>query len=133
MDIGEVIKAARERRHPRMSQADLGALVGVHKNTVGKWETGKQSPIRHLVQLEAALGIRLTNRQPVPEQAQVEVSRMSYSELLNLQMRITGELARRGEGDARIGPSEAVGNGWSVTRRSDLPDRSGPAAPGEAL
>lgn len=38
-------------------QRDLAERVGVHVNSVQRWESGKQYPGRHLGKLEAVLGI----------------------------------------------------------------------------
>lgn len=129
VDIGQIIRSTRERKRPRMSQTTLAELVGVHKKTVGKWENGQQVPSRHLVALQDALGIELVNRQPTPAKP-VELSQMTYSELLNLQMRVTGELARRGE--PHPGTDNPGANGWSVTRRADLSGEQAPPLTGEA-
>lgn len=123
MNLGEIISTERQRR--RLSQSDLAAKIGVHKKTISKWENGQQVPSRHLVAIEDALGIQLTNRQAVPARP-TELSQMSYTELLNLQMRITAELARRGpeqptpRDEDLIGPEDVLGRGWSATRRQDI-------------
>ena len=123
MNLGQIISSERQRR--RLSQAELAQRIGVHKKTISKWETGQNVPSRHLVAIEDALGIRLTNRQAVPARP-TELSQMSYTDLLNLQMRITGELARRGPLDALpseedvIGPDDVISGGWSASRRSDI-------------
>ncbi len=41
-EIGERIASARGFR--RMSQGDLGAFVGVTKQTISSWETGYRAP-----------------------------------------------------------------------------------------
>lgn len=121
VDIGQIIRETRERKRPRMSQATLAELVGVHKKTVGKWENGQQVPSRHLVALQDALGIELVNRQPTPAR-HTELSQKTYAELLHLQMQVTAELARRGEPHPGFDSSESTANGWSITRRGDLHD-----------
>jgi transcriptional regulator with XRE-family HTH domain len=128
VDIGQIIRSTRERKRPRMSQASLAELVGVHKKTVGKWENGQQVPSRHLVALQDALGIELVNRQPVPARP-TELSEKTYAELLHLQMQVTAELARRGEPRPADGPSA---NGWSIVRRGDLPGEQDPPLTGQA-
>ena len=123
MNLGQIISSERQRR--RLSQAELAQRIGVHKKTISKWENGQQVPSRHLVALEDSLGIALTNRQTVPARP-TELSQMTYADLLNLQMRITAELARRGPLDAlpsedeMIGPDDVISRGWSATRRSDI-------------
>ena len=132
VNLGEIISSERQRR--RLSQAELAERIGVHKKTISKWETGQNVPSRHLVAIEDALGIRLTNRQAVPARP-TEMSQMSYPELLHLQMRITAELARRGPhqphpDDATIGPDEVLRRGWSATRSGDLDHPAESSAPG---
>lgn len=112
MRIGEIIKRARGRAG--MSQATLAARVGVNEKTVSKWERGVQSPSRHLVAIEDALGVMLTNRQAVPARP-TELSQMSSAELINLQMRITHEVARRLPADSNPDSTD-----WTTTSRTDL-------------
>jgi len=94
VDIGQAIRLARQRQH--MTQAALARRIGVHPKTVGKWENEGQVPAQHFGALEEVLGIQLINREPLAT-SPTELSQMTYSELLNLLMRITAELARRGE------------------------------------
>lgn len=42
MKLGENIK--KHRRNADLSQEDLGEIVGVHANTIRKWEKGTSSP-----------------------------------------------------------------------------------------
>ena len=49
-------RIASERDRLRLTQAQLGALVGVHRVTVAKWEAGEQIPYRHLEALSTAFG-----------------------------------------------------------------------------
>jgi len=93
MDIGQAI--ARERQRRQLSQADLGEAIGVHKKTISKWENGEHSPTRHLQALKDLLGIGLADQPPTADPP-TDLSRMSYSDLLNLQLRIIAELIRRG-------------------------------------
>jgi transcriptional regulator with XRE-family HTH domain len=44
----------KERRRLRMTQAELGAAIDVHTNTIAKWERGEQ-PIQHSKMLRLAL------------------------------------------------------------------------------
>jgi transcriptional regulator with XRE-family HTH domain len=123
VNLGEIIKAQRERR--RLTQGELAGRVGVHPKTIYKWESGAQVPTRHLVALEDALGVQLTNRQPMPAHP-TELSRMSYAQLINLLMRVAAELAHRGPqdlpgvGETPITPGDVLRHGWSATRRRDL-------------
>lgn len=48
-EIGERIASARGFR--RMSQGDLGAFVGVTKQTISSWETGYRAPDPQLKEL----------------------------------------------------------------------------------
>jgi transcriptional regulator with XRE-family HTH domain len=53
----------RERRQVLgMTQAELGARVGVHRASVGAWERGKHLPVRKLGAIEKVLGIRFTEK-----------------------------------------------------------------------
>jgi transcriptional regulator with XRE-family HTH domain len=59
----------RKRRHVLdLEQEELAARVGVHVNSVQKWEAGKNYPARHIGRLEQVLGISLDEE---PEPAQV--------------------------------------------------------------
>ena len=40
--IGERIRTLRTKK--RMSQADLGSLIGIRPNTIAKWERGELTP-----------------------------------------------------------------------------------------
>src|SRR5690348_11912735 len=50
--FGEVLKTFRKRK--RMSQRDLAARVGVHRNTIGFWEQGNYLPDGKSIVLELA-------------------------------------------------------------------------------
>lgn len=53
-------RIAKRRHQLDLSQEALAALVGVSRDSVSKWETGKAYPLRHIGKLEAVLGIDLT-------------------------------------------------------------------------
>jgi len=52
----------RRRQALDMSQEELARLVGVSRDTVSNWETGKHFPKRYLGKIEAVLGIDLHSR-----------------------------------------------------------------------
>ena len=54
--IGENIR--RRRREMRMSQAELGSILGVGKSTICEWEAGKRAPELAMVE-KLALALRL--------------------------------------------------------------------------
>lgn len=55
--VGTKIKLRRQALG--LTQAQLAEKVGVHESTVTAWESGKQSPSRHLGKLEAVLRFSL--------------------------------------------------------------------------
>ncbi len=57
----------RKRRQALdLDQRDLAERVGVHVNSVQRWEAGRQYPGRHLGKLEAVLGIVIDSGEPEP-------------------------------------------------------------------
>lgn len=62
--VGAVIR--RRRQALGWEQRELAGRVGVHVNSVQKWESGTHYPGRKLGKLEAVLGIRLDG-EPEPE------------------------------------------------------------------
>jgi transcriptional regulator with XRE-family HTH domain len=53
-EMGRLI--AVKRKHRGISQADLGSLVGCHRNTISRWESGDESiPVWMLLRLADAL------------------------------------------------------------------------------
>ena len=58
MKIGEKIKTARKKK--RMTQEDLGKLVGVQKSAIAKYESGRVVNIKRstLQKIASALNIR---------------------------------------------------------------------------
>jgi transcriptional regulator with XRE-family HTH domain len=63
-DIGTRIKKRRQALGIRTQQA-LADLLGVTRDTVTNWESGKHYPERHLGDLERVLGITLDDRPQV--------------------------------------------------------------------
>ena len=58
MTLGERIKNFRKGR---FSQAELAEIVGVHENTLRRWELGERSPdADSLMKLAKALGISIS-------------------------------------------------------------------------
>jgi len=57
-----------ERKRRKLTQRELGEMVGVSKNTIGNFETGKSYPQRsHINQIARVLGITLDeNEEPPP-------------------------------------------------------------------
>lgn len=56
--IGSVIARARQRK--RWTQSELAKRIGVERETVTSWETGRNYPSRNLGAIEEALGIDLS-------------------------------------------------------------------------
>ncbi len=55
-----VVLMHRKRVELRLSQQDVGRRVGVHGNTVGKWESGKRWPTVERARMWArTLGVRV--------------------------------------------------------------------------
>jgi transcriptional regulator with XRE-family HTH domain len=54
-DLGEEIR--RGRMAAGLSQEDLGARVGLHRNSVARYEAGADIPVMMFVRLCVALGI----------------------------------------------------------------------------
>jgi transcriptional regulator with XRE-family HTH domain len=59
-------RIAMRRQVLGWTQSELAARLGVHKDTVVSWETGKHYPKRKLGLLEAVLGIDLLAEQAPP-------------------------------------------------------------------
>lgn len=58
MTLGERIKTFRKGR---FSQAELAEVVGVHENTLRRWELGERSPDADaLMKLSKALGVSIS-------------------------------------------------------------------------
>lgn len=61
----------RKRRQALdLDQRDLAQRVGVHVNSVQRWESGRQYPGRHLGKLESVLGIVIDDA-PTPEEPEM--------------------------------------------------------------
>lgn len=60
--IGKAIARARHRK--RWTQEELAERLGVTKNAVAKWETGRNFPLRNLGAIEETLGISLAGYEP---------------------------------------------------------------------
>jgi transcriptional regulator with XRE-family HTH domain len=54
-------RIAKRRHQLDLSQEALAGLVGVSRDSVSKWETGKTQPSRHLGKLEVVLKMSLTS------------------------------------------------------------------------
>jgi transcriptional regulator with XRE-family HTH domain len=63
--VGAAIR--RRRQVLDLEQQELAGLVGVHVNTVQKWENGTHYPGRKLGKLEAVLGVSLDDDAPEPD------------------------------------------------------------------
>lgn len=59
--FGSLLKAFRTRRH--LTQQDLAAAVGVHRNAIGRWEQGDVLPASKTVVLELARHLRLDGQE----------------------------------------------------------------------
>ncbi|MFG2372534.1 helix-turn-helix domain-containing protein [Streptomyces sp. NPDC048504] len=58
--IGDNIRAARERQHPKISQEKLGELTGLDRKTVNRIEQGSYSTLLdHLLLIADALNVPL--------------------------------------------------------------------------
>lgn len=90
-------------------QRELAERVGVHVNSVQRWESGKQYPGRHLGKLEAVLGI-VFDDEPEPE-SEPAIPRRIYDEIMSTDgldderkravvEAVERTLRGRGEGDA---------------------------------
>lgn len=62
-DIGTRIKKRRQALGIR-TQQELADAIGVSRDTVSNWESGKHVPIRYLGALEQVLGITLDGTAP---------------------------------------------------------------------
>ena len=62
---GERLRAARKKAGLR--QDALAAMIGCHRLTVTKWETGKQTPSMYLHELCSVLGVKPQYLQDTPE------------------------------------------------------------------
>ena len=76
--LGTRIRRARERK--RMSQEDLARALGVHRVTVGQWETDKASPRNSIGALEEILGVSLAEPEPEPE-PEIDLSEVSLEDV----------------------------------------------------
>ena len=59
--LGSVIARARQRK--RWTQAELAKRLGVGRDAVSDWETGKSYPQRNRWKLEDILGVDLSQRE----------------------------------------------------------------------
>lgn len=67
--LGKAISDLRNNRQPKVSQAELAALLGVQRTTVSAIESGKQkTPIHLLYQISAELSVPLSELLPPLEQ-----------------------------------------------------------------
>lgn len=58
--IGDNIRAARERQHPKISQEKLGELADLDRKTINRIEQGTHATlIDHLLLIADALGVPL--------------------------------------------------------------------------
>lgn len=64
VDVGLLIKRARERKH--LTQQQLAGELGVATSSVANWERGQHFPLRKAGAIEAALDIT------IPAPAEVE-------------------------------------------------------------
>jgi transcriptional regulator with XRE-family HTH domain len=73
----------RKRRHVLdWEQEELAAKVGVHVNSVQKWESGAHYPARHLGRLEQVLGITLEDDpEPAPDPVSPRLRQVAVEEL----------------------------------------------------
>lgn len=113
-DLGQRIRAARERRH--WSQADLAKAVGVKSvRTIGSWERGETVPMNRLAALEEVLGVRLTT---------VAETRVDDAIVVRIQpdRRLTDEQRRVAEASARAAAEAAMAAFDRSDRRSDRSD-----------
>lgn len=121
MQLGEAIRAARQRRG--LTQAQLGEALPnpVHAKTVSKWERGLAIPRGQLPALERSLGLRLTNRASSPS----DPVDMSSGDLVSSIVRLVSELARRvPDSDTPERPlteEDVLARGLSPIRRQDVP------------
>ena len=69
MRVGMMIK--RRRQVLGWNQQELADRVGVHVNSVQKWEAGTHYPGRKLGRVEAVLGIDLSDEPPEPEVSKI--------------------------------------------------------------
>lgn len=105
-DLGLRIRAARQQAG--LTQSQLAERVGgVYKGTVSKWESGAQSPSRHLAAIEAALGIQLSDHER-PALRLSDLAQLSNAELTNHLARIVAEVARRLPDDPEPDPTVPV-------------------------
>lgn len=105
---GSIVR--KRRQVMDLDQRDLAALVGVHVNSVQRWESGKQYPGRHLGKLEAVLGIVIDGdpgQQPqAPTPEELDELRDHIREVLGEESDIEAAL------DALSGKSPR--NGWNA-------------------
>ena len=59
--LGSVIARARQRK--RWTQAELAARIGVGRDAVSDWETGKTYPQRNRWKIEEILGVDLSQHE----------------------------------------------------------------------
>lgn len=73
--FGEVVASARAKHDPPLTQVDLAEKVGVHQQTVSKWELNRRKPRPEMIDdIAAALGVdpdvlfrAAFNRRPPPK------------------------------------------------------------------
>lgn len=79
-DIGRAIR--RRRQVLGWEQQELADRVGVHVNSVQKWEAGTHYPRRKLGKLEEVLGISLSDKpEPPPRRLSEHTKQMMREEL----------------------------------------------------
>lgn len=73
-NVGQRIRDAR--RAARLSQRQLAEIIGVHKDSVSNWETGKHHPDGNTPKIEAALDVSLSDEltADVPEEITLDAA-----------------------------------------------------------
>jgi transcriptional regulator with XRE-family HTH domain len=114
--LGEQIRAARERLGLR--QEDVAEMVGVDRNTVGGWESGRHTPRGKLGKLREVLKVDEHFR---PLESAGDIQSMSTAELL---ARLNLLLAQANEVTAEISRRLAVAGpeGLDLIERGKRPD-----------
>jgi len=72
--VGALIRARRQAQG--LKQAPFAARVGVSRNAVSNWETGRAYPERWAGKVEAVLGISLA--EDAPDQQVLDIRAMSW-------------------------------------------------------